>query len=145
MKNLLFLIVLFAFGSFGYTQVTHSIYNITDFGPCSGYNLFGSFNDSGNCPPSFAGVNCFDIPLGVTTHTAFNESCDTITNINDIRGMTIKEQASQNYYYVSFCDNMGNLILNGSENIPPLLSCFPPIPVSVSWTIQGNTIYVTIQ
>ena len=144
MKNLLFSIVLFAFGGFVNAQnVTHSINNITDFGPCSGYNLFASFNDSGNCPPSFAGVNCFDVPLGITTHDALNESCNTFTNINELRGITIKEQISQNNYYVSFCDNMGNLMLNGSGNIP-LTNCFS-LPITVSWFIQGNTVYVTIQ
>jgi len=54
MKNLLFLIVLLTLGNISNAQfVTHNINNITDSGGnCSGYNLFASFDDSGNCPTS---------------------------------------------------------------------------------------------
>jgi len=146
MKNLLFSIVLFAFGGFVNAQnVTHNINNITNSGGlCSSYNLFASFNDSGNCPPSFAGVNCFDVPLGVTSHDALNESCSTFTDIVELRGMTIKEQISQSNYYVSFCDINGNLQLTGGGNIN-LPSCSSPT-TAVIWSIDvpNNTINVTI-
>ncbi len=144
MKKLLFLFVLFAF--YGSTQVTHQIYNLTDFsGTCTGYNLFASFNNGGLCPPTFSSQTCFDVPIGLTQHEAENQSCSSFNVADEIRGIAIKEQNSQAVFYVSFCDNLNNFQLNGGRYIQ-LMNCIPN-NIYVEWNIdvQNNSIIIKIQ
>src|SRR5690554_1506873 len=135
MKNLFFTIVLSLLSSFGYSQVEHEIYNTTDAGgTCLGFNFFASFNDLGNCPPSFTNHTCFDVPLGLTDHRAKNESCNNFFDITTIRGMVLKEYNTQTVYYVSFCDSSNNFLLNGSQHIS-LVNC-TSTNVTVEWSID---------
>lgn len=118
MKNLLFLFVLVAFGSFVFTQVTHNINNNTYNNPnCQGYEFFVSFDNTDDCNPS-AGMPCFDVPLGNTNHNSSNQSCVTpFTNINEVKAMTLKEYVTGQIFIISFCNQSGNKLLSGSDVI----------------------------
>src|SRR5690554_3626483 len=150
MKNLLFFIALFTFGSFVNAQipVSHNINNNTYNNPsCQGYEFFASFDNTDDCNPS-AGMPCFDVPLGNTNHNSSNQSCDTpFSNINDVKAMTLREYLSGQDFVISFCDQNGNQLLSGSTVIG-LPSCNLPNPfnVLVAWNINlaTNIIDITI-
>lgn len=143
MKNLLLFIVFISFTSFTYSQATFTINNATDAsGFCSGTDFFASFNSTGICPPTFNGVQCFDVPVGITSHNAIDESCSTFPNINDVRGITLQVYGLPTFYYISFCDALGNLQINGSGSIATN-NCFG-VPTTVIWNITGNSIFIYI-
>ncbi len=148
MRNLLLIIVLFVFGSFGFTQVTHNINNNTYNNPsCQGYEFFASFDNTNDCNPS-AGMPCFDVPLGNTNHNSSNQSCDTpFSNINDVKAMTLREVVSGIDYVISFCDPSGNQLLNGGTVLYGLGSCHLPSPpafVNLYWTIDPVSYVIEI-
>lgn len=90
-------------------------------------------------------MSCFDVPHGVTNHDSRDQSCNTFTNISDVKAMTLKVYSTGQTFVISFCDSNGNPVLNGGTLIN-LSSCNIPgsADVNVYWTIDLVSSHIDI-